>query len=362
VKTLNFAAVVVLLSGCATQPARNYPTHDTAVVRKYVHNLGFKGFFASEAMQTVSTRADMRRAEDQFSFSGFLMKHLAKARDTARIWRVDRNLRWDLKLVDKTYTECPLTGCVSTRPLPEGRPEQAPAPERPQRKPSCALTLSKNKFSVKATGQTREINGFNTSEYEIAWDIVAQDKDKNKSTSALTVDVWTTPEDDPRIKAVQAVDRQFEAALRAQKTEEPRPNKFVPAEAMRIVDLEFMSAFSAEQRPSLTNAAKELAKIRGYPISTVLNWYLGGDACQAAPAPQENKAASSSGLDLTHGLGGLLGGVAGMGANAAAQKQVSEAAGKPVFGFVEEVREMNVEPASDGLFVPPANFKLTARN
>jgi len=35
-----------------------------------------------------------------------------------------------------------------------------------------------------------------------------------------------------------------------------------------------------------------------------------------------------------------------------------DAGPKPVFGFVEEVREMDVVPASDGLFVPPPNYKL----
>jgi hypothetical protein len=362
VKFILFAAVV-LAGGCATtKVAQNYPAHDTALVRTYTHNLGFKGFFASEGTQSVSTRAGMRRTEDQFQFSGFIMKHLAKAHDAAKIWRVDKNLLWELDLAAKTYTECPLSGCVSPVKAPTRPPEQAPArQERPQKKPSCKLTLAKNTFSVKATGQSRSINGFDTKEYRVAWDVVAQDKDKNKDTSSLAIEVWTTPEDDPRITAVRAVDRKFEAALHAQKPEASGMNKIVPTDALKILEMEFMNDFSAEQRASMLNAGKELSKIHGFPISTTLNWFLDGNACQAAPPPQEKKPESSSGLDLSHGLGGLLGSAAGNAAQKGAENQAAGMSGKPVFGFVQEVKEMKVDQASDGLFVPPSDFKPVGR-
>jgi hypothetical protein len=112
-----FLAVLAatLLQACTKEIVQSYPTHGTAVVRTYVHNFGFKGLFASESTQTVSTRADMRRSEDQFHFSGFIMKHLAKAHDNATIWRLDKDRLWRLDLADKTYTECPLAGCPAPR-------------------------------------------------------------------------------------------------------------------------------------------------------------------------------------------------------------------------------------------------------
>jgi hypothetical protein len=347
--------VLVLLEACAGEVVPDYPTRDTAVVKNYVHNLGFKGFFASEGVRIVSTRADMRRAEDQFQFSGFMMRHLVKARDSVHIWRVDKNLQWGLNAADKTYTECPLLGCVAKEKTPERRPERpaAPEPERPQARPACALTVMKTRFSVKPTGETKELNGFQASEYKIAWDVVAQDADKKKNTSTVTVDLWTTPESDPRIKAVRAVERKFEAALYARREEEPRAEKIIPAEAMKILDMKFMNGFSAAQRPSFARAGKELAKIHGFAISTEVKWFLDGNACQEA-APPAQQAPASSGLDLSHGLGGLLGGSSG----ASAAPDGDDAGPKPVFGFVEEVREMDVVPASDGLFVPPPSYRL----
>lgn len=353
--------VAVLLAGCAgPKVATNYPKHETATVQTYVNNRGFKGLFASESTRTVSTRADMRRTEDEFAFSGFVMKHLAKARDGALIWRLDKNRLTDVDFAAKTYSECPLSGCPA--PKREAAPER-PAesrPEQPRKRPACKLTLTKNSFTVKATGQTRTINGFEAKGYAIAWDVVAQDKDKNKDVSTVSVSLWTTPEDDPRIKAVRAIERRFDAGLRSARAEETAMNKAIPADALKIIELEFMSNFSSDQRSALLNAGKELSKIHGLPVSTTLNWYLDGGACQAAPPPQETQE-TAQGLDFSRGLGGLLGSAASGAAQKGVENQAKGMAGKPVFGFVEEIKKMDVEPASDGLFVPPPGFKLVTR-
>ena len=359
-KTSLIAAV--LLAGCAgPQVLPNYPKHETATVQTYVHNLGFKGLFASEVTQTVSTRADMRRSEDEFAFSGFVMKHLAKARDGARIWRLDKNLLWDVDLADKTYFECPLSGCPSPRATPTEKAERKPEPERPRKEPACKLTLAKNTFTVKATGQSRIVNGFDAKEYSVLWEIVAQDKEKKKDTSSVSVSIWTASEDDARLTAVRAVERRFESALRTKRPDESAMNKAVPAEALKIIELEFMNNFNAGQRSSLLNAGHELAKIHGFPISTTLNWYLDGNACATAPPPQEKQESSSSGLDFSRGLGGLLGSAVSGAAQKGVENQAKGMAGKPVFGFVSEVKKMEVAPASDGLFVPPPGFKLVSR-
>ena len=345
----------LFLQGCAKEITPTYPTQPTAVIRTRVQNLGFKGLFASESSQTVSTRAHMRRTEDQFQFSGMFMKHLAGARDSASIWRIDKNIQWHLDIGAKTYSECPLSGCVSALQAPSRQPEPAAEPERPQKKPSCKMTLAKNHFAVKSTGETRAINGFNTKEYKIAWDVVLEDAEKKKDTSSLAIDLWTTSEDDARIASVKAVERKFEEDLHAKRPEDARLGKIIPAAAMKILASQFLDGLSADQRAALTGASQELAKIHGLPISTRLDWYLDGNAC--AGAATENKPESSSGLDLAHGVGGLFKSATGMAATKGVEHEAGQMAGKPVFGFVEEVQSMRVEEASDGLFVPPPNFK-----
>jgi hypothetical protein len=303
----------------------------------------------------------MRRSEDQFHFSGFVMKHLAKAHDNATIWRLDKDRLWRLDLADKTYTECPLSGCPAPREAPQRPRQQAPQPqERPTRKPSCQLTVAKNRFSVKSTGQTRTINGFSTQQYQVSWELVLQDPDKKKDSSRLAIELWTTAESDPRITAVRSVENGFERALRAKRPERSGLGKVVPAEAMKVVALQLLNGLSQDQRAAVASASEELAKVHGHPISTQLDWFMDAQACPGGPQPQERKEASS-GLEASHGVGGLLGSAAGLGAQKGAQSQAREMAGKPVFSFVEEVQEMDVQPASDGLFIPPAGFKLASR-
>ena len=343
-----------LLQGCAKEVLPDYPLHSTAVTRTYFHNLGFKCLFASESTRTVSTRADMRREENTFKFTGFVMKHIGKERDGVVIWRADKNKQWRLDPKTKTYLECPLLGCPSAGGPRGARPESAPRQEPPPKKPSCALTLTKNKFSVDATRESRDINGFKTTQYKVAWEVVLQDKDKKKNTSLVTIDIWTTPEDNPRITSVRVLERNFEQRLRDKASDRSGVGKIVPPEAMQILSSQFLAGLSADQRATVTSASQELGKIHGHAVSTSLEWNLGGDACQSEPraAPQEKR----SGVDVSHGLSGLLGSAVGR----TAQNSADDMAGKPVFAFVEELQAMDVEPASDGLFVPPPSYRLAS--
>src|SRR5882724_10305867 len=87
---------LLVLQACNHEVLPDYPQHATAVTRTYFHNLGFKGMLASESTRTVSTRADMKREENEFRFTGFIMGHLVSARDGAIIWRADKNKQWRL--------------------------------------------------------------------------------------------------------------------------------------------------------------------------------------------------------------------------------------------------------------------------
>ncbi len=338
----------LLLTACFHEVLPDYPQHATAVTRTYFHNLGFKGMLASESTRTVSTRADMKREENEFKFTGFIMGHLVSARDGAVIWRADKNKQWRLDPKAKTYVECPLLGCPpSQTPRPE-RPE-APQRQEPPKKPTCPLTLAKNKLSVEATGESREINGFKTKRYKVSWDVVLQDKSKKKDTSLVTVDIWTTPEDNPRMEAVRSVEREFEQKVREKAPDRSGVGKVIPPEAMQIITAQFLAGLSSDQRSTLTSAAQELSKIHGRAVSTHLEWNLGGDACQteAQAAPKEK-----AGFDIFHPISSAIG--------SAAESKAAEMSDKPVFAFDEELQQMDVAPASDGLFVPPPSYKLAA--
>lgn len=344
---LHLLAVVVLLQACTGEVLSDLPKHSTAVTQTYFHNLGFKGMFSSETTRTVSTRADMRREENTFKFSGFVMKHLTSAHDGATIWRVDKNKVWRLNPKAKTYMECPLAGCA--RPTRSEKPER---PEQPRRKPTCALTLAKNKFSVEPTSETKEINGFSTKRHKVAWEVVLQDKNKKKNTSLVSIDIWTTPENNPKLEAVKAVERSFEARVREAVPRDEGMGRVIPSEAMKVIAMQFLADMTPDQRAAVTAVSQELSKIKGRPVLTHLEWNLGGDACSDTAAPKPEK----QGLDFSRGLGGFIGSAATRGA----QNKMEALSDKPVFAFDEELRKMEIEDATDGLFVMPLSYKLVS--
>ncbi|MBI5245750.1 MAG: hypothetical protein HY923_01105 [Elusimicrobia bacterium] len=349
-KRFRLLAAAIFLQACTGEVLPDLPKHSTAVTETYFHNLGFKGMFASESTHTVSTRADMRRQTDTFKFSGFVMKHLASAHDGSTIWRIDKNKVWRLDPKAKTYQECPLAGCP--RPARPERPQHAERPEPQRQKPACALSLAKNKFSVEPTGETKEINGFSTKRHKVTWEVVLQDKNKKKNTSLVSIDVWTTPENNPKLEAVRAVERNFEARVHEAAPRGEGMDKAIPPEAMKVIAMQFLADLTPDQRASVTAASSELSKIKGRPVLTHLEWNMGGEACSDAAAAKPQKA-QKQGLDFTS-VGGFLGSAASRGA----QNKMEAMSDKPVFAFDQELKKMAIEEATDGLFVVPPSYKL----
>ena len=126
----------------------------------------------------------------------------------------------------------------------------------------------------------------------------------------------------------------------------------IPPEAMKVIAMQFLADLTPDQRNTVTAASQEFAKIKGRPVLTHLEWNLGGDACSdtAAAKPQKQE---KQGLDFTS-VGGFLGSAAARGA----QNKMEAMSDKPVFAFDQELRKMEVEEATDGLFVVPPSYKL----
>jgi hypothetical protein len=115
-----------------------------------------------------------------------------------------------------------------------------------------------------------------------------------------------------------------------------------------------------KERQSLLRAAKELEKIKGYPISTKLEWYADAKACGRGEQQKAEKK-EEKGMDLSGGLGGIVSGLTGKMVEKTVDEKAKEAEGKPIFGYVQEIKVMKVQPASEGLFQPPADYKLANR-
>ncbi|MGB3943149.1 MAG: hypothetical protein WBK96_16840 [Candidatus Manganitrophaceae bacterium] len=364
-----FFMMAILLAACG--PDRvvkdRSPLHPTAVTESQVHNFGFKGMFASEKTEIVRTRPEMERTDHEFAFTGSVMKLISRSSSTAKIERVDRNLLWELDKKEKRYTECPLGGCplLKGESRPEPTTQEGSTTLESSREPSCPLRLEKNVFSVNPTGEKRVVNGFDSEEYIATWEVVLEDEKKMKDTSTFTFTIWTTPET-AQIREVVKIQEAYRRAYLekvAQKVmmDDASIGRVLPKEANEILITYFFGVMSEQNRRALLKAAEEFGKIKGYPISTKVEWKADARACRP-DEPEKVEQKEEKEIDFSGGIGGIVSGLAGKMVEKKVEEKMKEGEGKPIFGFVKEVKAIKLEPVSDGLFQPSSDYKLSNRN
>ena len=194
----NILAMVILagIAGCATKPVAvvdSTPLNPTAVIEQHVVNDGIKGFFPFESTDRHYVRANMRRDESMLKGTGTFTGYLVGTQSETKISRIDRNLQWLLNTEKEEYTECPLKGCFEPSKQPPAGQSGATQPEA-KRESGCAMHIARTRFTVKATGQKKTVNGFDADEYQVAWIVTLRDTAARNTISTLNLDIWTTPE------------------------------------------------------------------------------------------------------------------------------------------------------------------------
>lgn len=366
IRTPMALAVAAALAGCAApKPAVDTtPENPTAVFETRMSSTGIAGNFPFETTEKRFVRADMQREERATKgtgrFSGFLVTRVMGGPGDTMIARLDRKLLWTVNERRKEYVECPIAGC----PVPGGaeapaKPE-AQQPEQPKQKTEegCTTRISSNRFDVKPTGQKREVNGFNAEQYEGAWVIRMEDKQKRATTSTMKFDIWTSPINGEMKRAIDteaafartymaAVPRSSPAAAMPMMHGKTGEQPVLPPEIMAQMT-GYLGTLSASDRAAFTRAGKELEKIKGHPVSTKIDWFVDGNACGAKEEEQKQQASSPTSIG-----GALMSGAMGM----LNKKEEKPAGPQPIFSFTVEVKQMGVVPVRDSVFNVPATYK-----
>jgi hypothetical protein len=167
------------------------------------------------------------------------------------------------------------------------------------------------KASVKDTGATRSISGLNTKGFILTLLMEGSNqKTGEKGTFSLTNDLWMAPE----IKGYQEV-RDFQMRM-AQKmgTVMSGGGGFNP-----------MAMGRSDMAKAMSEAAKEMSKLKGIPVLTVSRMGTTADGSPVPAASEAPEAAQSQGPDMKEAgskaaagaalgrLGGLAGGIGGFG-------------------------------------------------
>jgi hypothetical protein len=360
-----------IMAGCAKPTiVDNSPERPTAVVKSEIRNFGIKGMFAYDGSQVVRTREQAQQTNEKVKFTGTVMRFLTKEQDESTISRVDKNLLWKLDNKEKRYTECPLTGCGTLPGQPSfanlnapetGQPSaQEEEPVMEQGKPGCVTKITKNEFKVEETGQTRVINGFKTKEYQLTWQVVAEDDQHRQDTNTITINIWTTPNTN-EIDKVMKVQESFQQAYMAKINQHTTAmDRIVPQQALAVLTTYFFNSMSEKDRAALLKAAQEMEKIKGYPISTKLEWNASAEACGKGQQVAQTKQEGSN-IDLQNGVSGLVGSLTSKFVEKKVEDEAEKAKSKPIFGYVQQVTSIKMEMVHDSVMEIPHGYKLETR-
>jgi len=356
----NLPGIIVIcagIAGCATKPvieADNTPLNRTAVIEQQVVSNGIKGFFPFESTDRHYVRTNMRRDESTFKGTGTFTGFLVGLRSDTEITRIDRKLKWSLNTEKQEYTECPLKGCI--KPSKPPAEQKQPAEKSPEAKhePGCTMHIAHTSFTVKATGQKKTINGFDTDEYQAVWLVNLRDNSARKSTSTLKLNVWTTPMTGAMRDALEVEEsyaRAFNGAVSGTGKRE-----IMPADAARLISAYLANSLKPGELKEFLKAGKQMEKVKGYPISTHLAWDMEGDAC----APKEDRKTEDK-SSIPASAGDLVSGLAGMFAQKKTKDSMKEAAGEPILSLTFEMKKLGIEPVHDSVFTVPRNYKLVSQ-
>jgi hypothetical protein len=302
-----------------------------ATIEQTFKTSGVKGMGASEGATTMRYQGEKGFETTQVKFTGAFLSRLAGGGDDTRITRVDKGVYWRLHPKDRAYEEEPI------KPFKQAKGEPKEKSEKTHRVTKCEV-------SVKKTGAKEAINGFPCEEYLITWLLEVEELEtKEKSRSTMLTNLWTTPET-ADIRKARADEERFHKALAKRLGLE-----FTPEQA-RMLGREavggFINAPGEELDKGFKRFAGEMAKVKGYPIRTVVSWNVEEDGQKAA--------ASEEAPEVSGGLSGILGGLAGR----FAQKKVEkDMAGKPFFSSTMEVKRINAEAVPAESFEIPSGYK-----
>ena len=310
-------AAILFVAGCSGLVADRDPTpvNPTAVLETRMVSTGVPGLASFDTTTTLFTRASMQRSETSFkSPSG--ASRSAEGEPQVRIERVDRKIAWTLDAKNKKAIECPLKGCISpgTR-----KPVKKPAEQDKTGDPGCRLKIGDTNLAVQATGAKRNINGFDTEQYDIQWRATLRDNAARKSTSVVSIDLWVASLTPPLQDAL-ALERNFAQARSKVVATEVDPS-ILPHELDTLINSYLSASVSPADRAGFLAGMSRLDAVKGQPILMLVKWNLSGTACS---------------MDET-------------------MKDIGD---KPLFTFALEVKSHKLASLHDSLFAPPKGYKV----
>jgi len=348
---------LALLAGCASKPAKvdTTPKLPTVVLKaKGTVNGSLLPDFTFD--QIVYTRRDKRNITDDMKFDSWLIDKFAGGKQSV-IFRMDKNLRWNL-YDDEKYIECPLDGCSSDllsrfnfdKKDDDKSIDYDPSDEENQ----CKMSISANTFTVKETGKTRVIAGYDTKEYRAKWLVEYKDNKGRKDKNTLDIVFWNTMPTQT-MNDVWKIQEQATKAYRKATKHSNNPLASLLSDEIFNALSAFSGDTSKENKQWTNSVTRKLAKAKGYPISIKADWYLDRKACKE----QSAKKAKQS-FDWSDPLASVKSEAKDF-ANEKVTQWFAPDPKESLFQYTYEIQNVAIEPKHDSVFDIPTGFKLVTR-
>jgi hypothetical protein len=323
-------------------------------VERFIKSGGIKGIGASES--TVVEKLSGLKKHDASSMKmtgavgGFLSKFAGEMGSDV-ITNIEKDVVWTIDHKNKVYTE-------SSIALPKEKEKEEPAPRsQKDKEEKPKVRVVRSEISVKETGEKKTINGFECSRYIVTWLVETENiETKERSKTTMTNDLWNTPET-KEIRTLQKEEMEYSKAYMKKLGLEVSP------EDARKLGMSAVAGQFGEDEQAMRQRLKELqekmSKIKGYPIITTVMWEMETSGT-SRPAKDESARKESEDVDVSGGIGGLLGSLAkrSVKKKAAESAKESEKDGNVLFEFSSEVKRIEVSSIPSSDFEVPRGYKL----
>lgn len=296
-------------------------------------------------------QGDKKREENQRKLTGALGSAWQSFRGEDKgsmdidIYDVSANKHWDVDPQKKTYSvESIYDPNQPSNAPPEGGTNQQRDKQQQQQDQDTKIT--KNEFTVKDTGQTKNINGFDTHEYLVTWDVeTLNTKTGEKGRDLMTTDTWTST--DFKLAKAREAEQSYDKAYR-KLMHQPEPQ----ANAMyNVYGLDEGHVQVDGQDVDMKSVYQKLSTIKGLPVSMDVRWEAGGTDKDGKQTNDSD--AGKSGKSLDSALGGLFG---------HKSDDSSSQPGTPglttIFSSHYEVKAVDTGAVDAAQFQTPSDYKL----
>lgn len=328
--TTGIALLLLLLGGLSA-----------GVIKKTRSEITFKGFGKFSLMSEEKIAADRSFSQSKSDFKGqgivggLAAKTVLRSGDFGQIIDLPAKLVYQLDNKKKEYSVLPLEKLKAQE---AGEVEEEPEPgKKPQ---ESDIKIIRSEFKVEPTNEEKIINQFNCQKFLITWLTEWENiRTGVKGKDLLTTEVWTTPYSG-LIDQAQQEEMKFSAEyMKAIGIELKSKEKEILGETW----LNLLSQLKqGEEAPRLEakNMAKEMQKIKGYPVvisGQLFSTQEGGE--------EEEKPTSPRGL-----VGGL--------AKSVLKKKSKEGEEKePALTYYFELLGLNLASLTETDFQVPAGYK-----